>query len=229
MSSAPERAGGLQVTGTVALAPAEDVPLLPAEERLIDEAVDWLNGAVRRSGLDLAVVVHRYLLDRFFGGRYEAFADPSRTKPTSFRALCASPRLALSANSLYTMVRVGEQLAELPEELGRTLSVGHHRALLPVTDPVVKRDLAARAAAARWSVRELEDAIRLQRPPSRAGRPRLSPVVRASRAIVRGLGALPAPDDLAGALTPAEREEVAAALVGIERAAEVLRAALARV
>jgi len=194
----------------------------------VDHAVAWLNGAVNRRGLDLARDVHGYLLETFFGGSYEAFSDVNGLKPQSFVALCAREDLTLSHATLYSLVRVGEQLKVLPHEVAEALTVRHHRALLPLADVTEKRELAERAAAEGWTASELEAAVRGQRPESRRGRRPLPTAVKEVRALRRTID-VPLDTDGLDDLTPELRRELEDALARVEARLEALRAALVRV
>lgn len=199
----------------------------PVDRDRVAEAIHTLNHLARRSGLELAAEVHRYVLDTFFGGDYRLFADPSRIKPVAFRALCANERLDFNPTTLQTLVRVGEQMTALPSEVARALSVRHHRLLLSVPESDQREALAEQAAAEGWSTRVLEAEIAAQRAPSRAGRKPLPPVVKSARAIGRSVAALELPTPWqAKALGKAERAELAELVREVEARMKALRAAL---
>ncbi|MCA9518028.1 MAG: hypothetical protein KC635_23980 [Myxococcales bacterium] len=191
----------------------------------MDEAVAFLNGAALRSGLELAAVVSAYVLDRFFGGSFEAFADPSRAKPLSFMALVRRADLAWSHASLYAFVRVGRQLAELPLAVAERLSVRHHRALLVLEDVEEKAAFAREALERGWSSEELEVAVRARRPASNRGRRPLPPVLKEFRAARRILTRVE--DEVPVAeLSSEQREELAEVLEELSARIGVVRAAL---
>lgn len=202
--------------------------LSPAEQHQVDTTVAWLNQTARRHGVDHAVEVRDHILATFFDGDYGAFADPSRSKPRSLRALAQRPDLPYSFATLHALVRVGQQIEELPPGVGRGLSVKHHRALLAIANPELKAALAVEAAEGNLSSASLADRVREVRPKSNAGRPPLPPVVKHAHALRRTIGAfgVPAAETLRG-LDEASKAELDAVLVeALERLA-ALREALA--
>ena len=136
----------------------------------VEQAVAFINETVARSSLEVVQRVGRYVLDEFFDGRYEFFADPSRSKPISFRSLIARDDLLPGGRELYRIVRIAHQLEELPAELATSLSMTHHRTLLCIHDQELKRGLAQRTVENEWTSRELEAEVRARAAPSRAGR-----------------------------------------------------------
>lgn len=201
--------------------------LSPTEVAQVEGAVAHINAAVNRSGVDLAATVASYVLETFFDGSYEAFADPSRTKLRSFTALCQREDLALSQPSLYALVRVGHQLDELPPSLARALSIKHHRALLPLADPAEKLALAHKAVAERWSAATLEAEVRATRGPQSGGRRPLPPVLKEFRALRRALSDA-ATESATGLLdlSEAQKDELEATLGALEARIGEVRAAL---
>ncbi|PKN55271.1 MAG: hypothetical protein CVU56_22090 [Deltaproteobacteria bacterium HGW-Deltaproteobacteria-14] len=199
--------------------------LTAAEAAVVDDAVEHINAAVNRSGVDLAADVASYVLETFFDGSYDAFLDPSRYKARSFSALCQREDLALSRASLYALVRVGHQLDELPAPIAHALTMRHHRALLPLDDPAEKRALARKAIDERWTVTALEAEVRAIQPPKRSGRPPLPAVVKQLRAVQRAFAtaepAAPLPE-----LSDDQREELEATLTELEARITSLRQAL---
>jgi hypothetical protein len=117
----------------------------------IDEAVRFINRKTILTGLELAREIGQYLLDTFFDGDYQSFADTSRSKKTSFRALLVREDLLLGNATLYRFVRISHQLRALPPDLASDLSLAHHRALLPLNDADTKTELARRALDEGWS------------------------------------------------------------------------------
>lgn len=197
-----------------------------ADAALVDDTVLWLNAAVTRSGLDLAVAVRAYILDRFFEGSFGAFADPHRQKPQSFIALTRREDLELSHASIYALVRVGQQLEELTPTVAQALTVKHHRALLPLSDTKAKSSLAKKAVTQRWTATQLEDAVRAQLPATRRGRTPLPPVVKEVRALRRAIAADSVPLDAVGDLSGDQRQELQDALADLEARLTAIRAAL---
>ena len=198
-----------------------------AESERVGEAVRWLNAAVRRHGVALAREVRDYVLDRFFAGSFEAFADPGRGKPLSFRALTARADLAVSRTTLQALVRVGEQVRSMAPAVAEALTIKHHRVLLPVQDAALKADLAARAVREGWSAARLaEVAVEVG-----AVAPRRVPAARATalsrlRAAQRALPERWDAQALAG-LDADAREALEDAVEELELRLEAIRAALA--
>jgi hypothetical protein len=227
----------------LALYPAVDAdsqadPGLPASLDLsdadvakVDAAVRWLNQQALASGLELAAEVKRYVLEAFFDGDYDRFIDPSRNKSLSFAALCRREDLELPAATLYRLIRIARQVEELPGDLGPRLTVRQHRALLPVTDPVQKVELARRAVDGDLTADKLEDAVRAVQPTNKTGRPPLPVLVKQNRQIQRLLGVLNEAGDekqLVAGLKRTDLEELAESLRSSEARFKELRAAVDR-
>ena len=144
--------------------PALPLPLSAADLALVDGAVAWLNRSVQTSSVQLAVEVSDYIVATFFGGDFQAFADPSRTKPVSFRALARRDDLAIGEATLYRLVRIGQQVGQLPADIAEALTLKHHRALLSLSDGRSRHALARQAAAEGWTAQQLADAIQQKQP-----------------------------------------------------------------
>ena len=91
------------------------------------------------------------------------------------------------------------RLLQLPAEVHRlledgALSAGHARALLGLDDPAYAAHIAARAANEGWSVRQVEDAVRLRARPEgrrsvkRARRLRPAPIIELEERLAERLG-----------------------------------------
>jgi hypothetical protein len=205
--------------------------LSDADVAKVDAAVRWLNGQVQSSGLELAAAVKRYVIGTFFDGDYDGFIDPSRNKSQSFAALCLREDLELGEATLYRLIRIARQVEELPGDLGPRLSVRQHRALLPVTDPVQKVELARRALNEDLTADTLEDEVRKVQPTNKTGRPPLPVVVKHNRQIQRLLGVLQKAGDekqLVEGLKRTELEELAESLRASEARFKELRGAVDR-
>ena len=205
--------------------------LSDADQAKVDAAVRWLNQQVLASGLELAAEVKRYVLETFFDGDYERFADPSRGKPLSFSALCRREDLELGEATLHRLVRIARQVEELPGEIGRRLSISQHRMLLPVTDPALKVELAEKAVVEGLTVEELGEAVREAQPTNKSGRPPLPVIVKQQRQIQRVLGRLGEVGEdklLVEGLKRSELEELAATLRASEKRLGELRGAVER-
>lgn len=206
-----------------------DAALAEVDAARVAEAVSWINATVRRHGVALAREVRDYVLDRFFAGSYEAFADTRREKPQSFRALTAREDLAVSRATLQALVRVGEQVRTMAPAVAEALTIKHHRVLLPVRDAGVKADLAARAVREGWSASRLaEVAVEAGAvaPPRELG-PRAT-VLSGLRAAQRALPERCDAQAIAG-LDAAARTALEEAVEELELRLEAIRAALAGV
>lgn len=163
---------------------AAAVAALPRDEpeaALLDEVVAQINHLYVIKGLELAVEVGEYLIDRIFDGDPEQFRDRG-SKDASFRKLAARDDLKVSHAFLWSACAIVVQRDALPEDLRDALSVSHHRALLPLKDEASKVDLARRAVEEGLSKRELQAEVERVRAEtgavSRAGRPPLPAVVK---------------------------------------------------
>jgi hypothetical protein len=145
----------------------------------LDRAVEDLNRIYTHGGLKTAVAMGRYILERFFGGDVAEFRS-HRGDSISFRALHRRGDLAMSLSTLNASVAVYLQVQQLPRELAWQLSVTRHKALLPLKDPVVKEQLAAKAIREGMPSRELRREVwkhQLDQPAS-AGPRKDSPPMR---------------------------------------------------
>ncbi len=171
----------------VRLAGADDVPQALVDEGKLDEAVNFINRKTILSGLDLAREVGQYILDNFFDGDYQKFADPSSAKEGSFRALLSREDLLLGNTTLYNFVRVSHQLELLPSDLVDRLTLTQHRALLPLPDPKLKEKLARRALDQGWTSSVLEAEVSKHLPVSRRGRKPSPLVVKTIHRVAKAL------------------------------------------
>ncbi len=151
---------------------------------LVEEAVDWINGATRRAGLEVALAVGRYVEESLFlgagasggGGRPagQARAVERRREHRTYRALAEHPRLEMGASTLWSCVQLVGQMELLGEELGRRLSWSAHRELMGVRDRRARRRLAERASEAAWGRERLRaevGKVRAKQRGARTGRP----------------------------------------------------------
>jgi hypothetical protein len=144
----------------------------------LDHAAVFIARHKALRGAELARVVGDYVLAAFFDGDFAEFCRKSRSKPVKFRSLVARRELGFSAGRLCLLVRISQQLRELPQELGDALSLSHHRALLPLREPGLKRRLADAARRHRWSSHRLEEEVRGHLASCRAGRKPVGVLVR---------------------------------------------------
>ncbi len=151
-----------------------------AEQAQVEQAVRTLNRTTLHAGLRTAVEVHRYVLDEFCDGRWDLYTNPRHSKRPAFEALCLHPDLAMSADALRVLVRVGEQLLHMDAQTAWSLSVDHHRVLLPLADPARRQQMAEVAIAEELTARQLSEAIAKTFPADkpRRGRKRTSTTVR---------------------------------------------------
>ncbi len=161
--------------------------LMPIEAEKVDEAVRYLNERTILSGLELAKEVGEYVLSTFFDGDYAKFANVSRSKSTSFRALLAREDLLLGNATLYSFVRISHQLKSLPADVVPRLTLAHHRALLPLPDPEAKVALAQQAVGEGWPSVLLGEQVRKLLPKTRKGRRPLPSFAKAIRRVAKAL------------------------------------------
>lgn len=161
---------------------AELVMPLPGETKiekgLIKQAIKTINSTTGRAELAAALEVGDYLLNCFFSGNIEAYAD-REGEHTSFNRLAKEKDLAVSAQWLRLAIRVTGQYASLPEDVRDRLPLSHHKLLLPLRDDTKRTKLATQAADGEWSKRQLEARLAKARGErSGAGRPRIPGFVK---------------------------------------------------
>ena len=144
----------------------------PRREGSLDDAVAHINGIVARRGMEVALEVGRYLLDRFYDGNPALVRDRGKKQP-GFRDLVGRGDLAVGHVWLWRAVRVSIQLPFLPDEAATRLSLTHHAALLPIRMRRTKYELAEQAIEEQMTTRELKDAVAealwLERPVNKRG------------------------------------------------------------
>lgn len=145
--------------------PTADAPLTAAESAQVDQAIATVNRLLIQKNLELAVAIHRYVIDEFFSGSWALYAAPGALRPAAFEALCRDPRLRVKRATLLQWLRVGEQAAQMPAAVAQALTIEHHRALLPVADPSVRDSLARDAVARDLSSAELSAEVGKLKPP----------------------------------------------------------------
>ena len=142
----PERRGARGVVGVV------------GAERLMGSLVERVAGEIReiyvRKGLEAAVAVGEHVLKTFYGGRLGAWREVG-TRHVSVTALAKRADLGMSASTLWSCLRVLEQLEELPDELGTQLSLSHHQSLFSLPDKRTRSAFARRAVSGRWGSKVL--------------------------------------------------------------------------
>jgi hypothetical protein len=140
--------------------PASDRPLTPGEQDQVDQAVRAINGILLRKNLEIAVELRRYVLDEFFAGSWQAWYDARPGTCVAYDALVARGDLRVGKESLRELMRVGEQVWKWSEDLAYSLSVAHHRALLPVADDTVQQSLAKQAVEEGLTAKQLAERVR---------------------------------------------------------------------
>ena len=85
--------------------------LIPVQvdERLVEEAVNFINAKVAESVFKGSLEIGEYVLKTFFNDDIEFACSKSRYKSTSFSALCQRPDLAVGRIPLAKMVRIAAQ------------------------------------------------------------------------------------------------------------------------
>lgn len=132
---------------------------LEVDEDLLDTVIPEINALYVRQGLQMVEAIGELLLDRLFDGDLEAFHTRG-SRHQSLRALAQRSDLQLSYSQIWNCLAVLGQLRVLPRELGRALSMHHHKALLPVKDPDIKRSLAEKAVREELSYRALREEVK---------------------------------------------------------------------
>lgn len=150
------------------------------EEHLV-VVFERINAIWIRKGLETAIEIGRLLLDEFFPLGLRSFEEHHK-RHLSYRALAKRPGLGPSATWLNAAIRIVGQMTELPPEIAWSLSLTHHRALLPIHDLETKTNLAKRAVEDKLSTRVLSEESQkiVDAQPKRGvgGRPRLPKQVK---------------------------------------------------
>ncbi len=205
-------------------ADADDGPAALVDEKKLEEAVHFINRKTILSGLDLAREVGKYILDKFFDGDYQSFANPSSAKEKSFRALLARQDLLLGNTTLYNFVRVSHQLELLPSDLMDRLPLTHHRALLPLPDPKRKEELARRALAEGWTSGVLMAEVSKLLPASRRGRKPSPLFVKTIRRVAKVVDSLRGEDLHVEEIPSLGRQQTAVLAAQLEEDLDLLQA-----
>lgn len=175
----------------VALMPA-DRPLTQAEQHQVEQAVQTVNGILLQKNLEIAVELHRYVLTEFFAGDWQAWADNRPGFTPAYDAFAGHGKLRVGKEMLRELIRVGEQVRQMPGGVAAELSVAHHRALLPVPGAADRMLLAERAVKEGLNAKQLAELVRqVSPPPPRTkGRPaqlrgfkKLSEAFKASKSV----------------------------------------------
>lgn len=134
----------------------------------LEKVISTLQSRPRRiAELGDVIAVGRAVLDVCFAGNPSAFASKSPNSP-SLRALMQDPRIAalgIGRRTIADYVRVYVQSLDFPEE-ARSLDLAQRQKLLSLSK-AEQHEVAIKAAAARWSAREIEREVRRRRGPRR--------------------------------------------------------------
>lgn len=129
------------------------------DEKLLSKAVSELNAIYVSKGIETARSIGTYVINTFFEGDIDLFRKKNKKHPT-FRALASRDDLAFAFNTIWYSVAVLEQFRHLPKNIAESLSLAHHKLLLPVEDIETKKRLAQRAVIEKMSSREFAETIR---------------------------------------------------------------------
>lgn len=148
-------------------------PALTPRDRVDPELVSRVIGEVERlhapRGVPAMRAIGTLLLERFYDGDVCLLVSLGR-RHASLLALLGDDRLRISGTQLWYALHLLPHLRELGQPLADALPMSHHRLLIHVHNPEVKRELALRATS--MSKRELEAAVRARKggPKASAGR-----------------------------------------------------------
>lgn len=146
------------------------------DQKVIDDAVQHLNGLYARKGLEVAIEVGEYVLQMFYGGDLDAYrAKGAQNK--SLRALTKRADLMVPYAFIWHSLAVLHQLRQLPADIRSALPMSHHRLLLSVKDDEMKAELARKAIDEKLSKRDLAAEVKSATEAARKGRKRGAPAL----------------------------------------------------
>ena len=176
---------------TLGAIPPAATELVQVDALKVESAITFLNQAMRESGLQLAQTVSEYVVQTFFDGDAAKLSLHGRAKANSYAALCDREDLEMGAATLKRLVRIGLQIKAMPPALAQALTPGQHRALLVVSEPEHKVELAKAAVAERWTAERLEEVIAARKPVdgTRRGRVPVPELVKDVQATAKKAGA----------------------------------------
>ncbi len=164
-----------------------------ADNTVVEGAVAEIKVILGRTLAKGMEEVGEYLLKTFYHGDLALFHSHAPAKHASLRALterCGSMDLPVSPSFLSNAIRLAALAHQLPTNAQyHTLPPSHRVALLPVHDPEKVEELAATAIEKGLTVVGLRESVAKLRSPAepKRGRPRIAPVVRVARSLVKAL------------------------------------------
>lgn len=207
-----------------------DRPLTPAEQTQVDQAVRTVNALLLSKNLEIAVELHRYVIDEFFGGQWQAWVANRPGHSPAYDAFANHSRLRLGKEMLREWMRVGEQARQMPGGVASALTVAHHRALLPVPSDGERLQLAERAVQEELNAKQLAELVRQihplpprsrGRPPQHRGFKKVAEAFKATRAVDPALVTAEV-----GRYTPHQRSVMTERAQAMKAMAEAVLAAL---
>lgn len=200
---------GSETTGTVVPMGGPPVGAAALDAELRDDVIAELNRAHACAGLALYCDIGEILLGRLFGGDLGNLARVGRRHHT-LAAIQKDDRLNFPRSYLWYALNLLPQLRDLGQDLGRSLPMSHHRALMHVRNLPAKRMLAQRVCEEGWSKRDLTTAIRAWRKTEaargatrRRGRPPSALRVVKNARVTKEIAYFGAEDDLVPPTAPA--------------------------
>ena len=134
-----------------------------AGDAAITEAAREIATIDRKSSMDRTLSIGALVLNRFFAGSVALWRERRNRKNNSVRRLAQCPECPLSRSSLNRSIAIYALTLACPRALELDgIDASHLGAVLSVPAAEQERWLR-RAAEARWSVRQLKDAIQGER------------------------------------------------------------------
>lgn len=148
--------------------------------------VEQLEGMKNRRTLELAFEIGRLVTECLYGG--DPTAHRSRgTRDVTYRRLVAHPRLSLSPSTVWRSLGVYELCTRMPGVLECTELKARHVYAVLCLEPAEQVLLLSMAARERWPVEKLEAESSSRRSTGGRGRPRHTPLRRATKLLGRFL------------------------------------------
>lgn len=205
-----------------------------ADERLVREVLAHIAQVSRRALIEGTAEIGDYLILKFFDGNLELATSNSPTKAEALKRLLErAGEIDTSAAYLRRAIRFSVQYRALPASVRDKLSMRQQLALLPVSDPQLKRKLAEEALSRGLTSDQLVRRIRQLGPrKGGSGRQPLPELQRTTSAALRLLDS----EAIDGALAPAAlralpddaRDAIRRTLVSLRERMERIADALGR-